>query len=105
MKNKKASAIDADPGALTVARAGNRIDRDPRRRVSNTVGSPPCQRPAARAHDGRWSWRTRDAWGAAQGWDSRVVLRFGVIGNEVNVAATLAVYVPVDDPRPYLMLR
>ena len=43
--------------------------------------------------------------GAAQGWDSRVVLRFGVIGNEVNVAATLAVYVPVDDPRPYLMLR
>lgn len=89
--------------------------------------------------------RDIDAWWAAQGWDSRVVLkadfgraiagpfgadaRFDVIGNEVNVAATLpartvalsaeafrrldtenrrafkkhsapAVYIPVDDPRP-----
>jgi class 3 adenylate cyclase len=89
--------------------------------------------------------RDIDAWLAAKGWDSRVVLkahfgravvgpfgadaRFDVIGNEVNVAATLpartislsaeafrrladgqrrafrkhtapAVYIPVDDPRP-----
>jgi len=88
--------------------------------------------------------RDIDAWWAAQGWDSRIVLkahfgraiagpfgadaRFDVIGNEVNVAATLpartvslsaeafrrldtesrhafkkhsapAVYIPVDDPR------
>jgi class 3 adenylate cyclase len=89
--------------------------------------------------------RDLDAWWAARGWDSRLVLkahfgravagsfgadgRFDVIGNEVNVAATLpartvslsaeafrrlengarrafkkhtapAVYIPVDDPRP-----
>jgi adenylate cyclase len=89
--------------------------------------------------------RDIDAWWAAKGWDSRVVLkahfgravigpfgadaRFDVIGNEVNVAATLpartislsaeafrrlengrrrafrkhtapVVYIPVDDPRP-----
>jgi len=89
--------------------------------------------------------RDVDAWWAAKGWDSRVVLkahfgravvgpfgtdaRFDVIGNEVNVAATLpartvslsaeafrclesekrrafrkhtapVVYIPVDDPRP-----
>jgi len=86
-----------------------------------------------------------DAWWAAKGWDSRVVVkahfgpaiagafgadgRFDVIGNEVNIAATLpartvsvsaeafrrlesdarrafqrhtppVVYIPVDDPRP-----
>jgi class 3 adenylate cyclase len=89
--------------------------------------------------------RDIDAWWAARGWDSRVVLkahfgravvgpfgadaRFDVIGNEINVAATLpartvslsaeafrrlengkrrafrkhsapVVYIPVDDPRP-----
>jgi len=89
--------------------------------------------------------RDIDAWWVAKGWDSRVVLkahfgravtgpfgaeaRFDVIGNEVNVAATLpartvslsaeafrclddgkrrafrkhsapVVYIPVDDPRP-----
>lgn len=89
--------------------------------------------------------RDIDAWWAAKGWDSRVVLkahfgravvgpfgadaRFDVIGNEVNIAATLpartvslsaeafrrleddgrrafrkhtgpVVYIPVDDPRP-----
>lgn len=89
--------------------------------------------------------RDLDAWWVAKGWDSRVVVkahfgravvgpfgadgRFDVIGNEVNVAATLpartvslsaeafrclesgrrgafkrhtgpAVYIPVDDPRP-----
>jgi class 3 adenylate cyclase len=89
--------------------------------------------------------RDIDAWWAGKGWDSRVVLkahfgravvgpfgadaRFDVIGNEVNVAATLpartvslsaeafrcleagsrrafkkhtepVVYIPVDDPRP-----
>ena len=89
--------------------------------------------------------RDIDAWWAARGWDSRVVLkahfgravvgpfgaeaRFDVIGNEVNVAATLpartvslsaeafrrlengkrrafrkhrapVVYIPADDPRP-----
>lgn len=89
--------------------------------------------------------RDIDAWWAAKGWDSRVVMkahfgravagpfgadaRFDVIGNEVNVAATLpartvslsaeafrrlaagkrrafrkhtppVVYIPVDDPRP-----
>ena len=89
--------------------------------------------------------RDLDAWLAARGWDSRVVVkahfgravtgpfgrddRFDVIGNEVNVAATLpartlslsaeafrrlesadrrafkkhtasVVYIPVDDPRP-----
>jgi class 3 adenylate cyclase len=89
--------------------------------------------------------RDVDAWWAAQGWDSRVVVkahfgravagpfgrdeRFDVIGNEVNVAATLpartvslsaeafrclesgerraykkhtapVVYIPVNDPRP-----
>lgn len=89
--------------------------------------------------------RALDAWWAARGWDSRVVVkahfgrvvagpfgaegRFDVIGNEVNVAATLpartvslsaeafrclaaeerrafkrhtppVVYIPADDPRP-----
>jgi class 3 adenylate cyclase len=89
--------------------------------------------------------RDIDAWWSAQGWDSRVVVkahfgravvgpfggeaRFDVIGNEVNVAATLparsvslsaeafrclengerrafkkhtppVIYIPVDDPRP-----
>jgi len=105
--------------------------------------------PEARAGDGVEGLpalkRDIDAWWAGKGWDSRVVLkahfgravigpfgrdaRFDVIGNEVNVAATLpartvslsaeafrrlengkrrafrkhtapVMYIPVDDPRP-----
>ena len=105
--------------------------------------------PEARAGDGVEALpvlkRAVDAWWAAKGWDSRVILkahfgravigpfgtdaRFDVIGNEVNVAATLpartvslsaeafrclengkrkafrkhtapVVYIPADDPRP-----
>jgi class 3 adenylate cyclase len=105
--------------------------------------------PEARAGDGVEALpvlkRAVDAWWGAKGWDSRVILkghfgravigpfgtaaRFDVIGNEINVAATLpartvslsgeafrclengkrkafrkhtapVVYIPVDDPRP-----
>jgi class 3 adenylate cyclase len=105
--------------------------------------------PEARAGDGVEALallkRDIDTWWMARGWDSRVIVkahfgravvgpfgteaRFDVIGNEVNVAATLpartvslsaeafrclengkrrafrkhtapAVYIPVDDPRP-----